>query len=187
MTTGEPPTLDGPSIKPGYLTTEFWQANLVHLFAALSSILVFANVNIAHLTAIQGAIPAVALVASVLAQTAYNNKRANVKLHQLSQWGEVNVAKASALKPLAPVVANIVTAADPALAAPLAKVEGAVAAAKEGWTQDQQDAQQELQFPTSVPDGTDPAATAGDPPADEPAPADSTDVVVPDNMPTEVS
>lgn len=154
VTQGEPPTVDGPSVKPGYLTTEFWQTNLVHLFAAVSSLLVFLNVNIAHLTTIQGLIPMVAIGASLLAQTAYNNKRANVKMHQISKWGEVNVAK---LAPLAPVVVNLAEAADP-------KIKGAVDAFNEGWA--------EFPSPEAVPAPEAPAdATDVEVPADEPSEA----------------
>lgn len=167
VTQGEPPTVDGPSVKPGYLTTEFWQTNLVHLFAAVSSLLVFFNVNLSHLTVIQGLIPLGALAASLIAQTAYNNKRAAVKIRQISNWGEVNVAKLAPLKPLEPLVADLVKAADPSLAA---KVGGAAHALNEGWTE----------FPSA-----DAVASTPDAAPVDAAPADATPVALPADLSTE--
>jgi hypothetical protein len=130
---GAPPTVDGPTIKAGYLTTEFWQTNLVHLFSVVSSVLVFYNVNLSHLTAIQGLIPIASIAASLIAQLAYSNKRTAVKLHALTQWGEINAARVKAdVTPLLPAIGMVAKAVDPAI---YEEAKGTIDAAAKAWNE----------------------------------------------------
>jgi hypothetical protein len=116
-----------PVLRPGYLTTEFWQTNIIHALGAVTSLLVLLHVNIAHLSVMQGLIPMLALGLSFAAQAIYGNKRARLKEQQLVKWAEVAKTRATPYLPLAEGVAKSI---DPNLYAQGTEL---VHAAVEGW------------------------------------------------------
>ena len=65
-------------VKPGWTTSEFWQTLLVH---AIAGIVALGTVFHTHfsLNGLQAVVPAVALVASAVAQSVYSHSRATVK------------------------------------------------------------------------------------------------------------
>ena len=65
-------------VNPGWTTTEFWQTLIVHLLVAIVAL---GTVFHAHwnLNGLQAIVPAVALMASALAQGFYSHSRATVK------------------------------------------------------------------------------------------------------------
>jgi hypothetical protein len=65
-------------VKPGWTTTEFWQTLFVH---AIVAVVALGTVFHAHwnLNGLQAIVPAVALMASALAQGFYSHSRATVK------------------------------------------------------------------------------------------------------------
>ena len=109
-------TLDAPPIKSGFQTSEFWQAAFLHAIAALSAILVLLHVKIDKLTAVQAAVPTVAMIVSVVAGWAYHDKRLSLKIAQLDSWLHVNVAALAPAAALLPVAESVLKVAAPALA-----------------------------------------------------------------------
>ena len=168
MTHGESPTLDGPTIKPGIRTTEFWQAIFVHLFASVSALAVFFNVNLSHLSVVQGLIPIAALVASFIAQAAYHDKRANLKGQQISAWAEVNVARVQALQPVVsnylPMIQSVGSLIAPAQAKQVqdvfVKAEAAARVADAAWHQDMRDVPSPVPAPLDIAINTTPVVEA---------------------------
>jgi hypothetical protein len=69
----------GPGeVKPGYTTTEFWQTVFVHLIAAIVALGTVFHTHF-DLNGLQAIVPAIALVASAIAQSVYSHSRATVK------------------------------------------------------------------------------------------------------------
>lgn len=65
-------------VKPGWTTTEFWQTVFVHAIAAVVALGTVFHTNF-NLNGLQAIVPAVALVASAIAQSVYSHSRATVK------------------------------------------------------------------------------------------------------------
>jgi DMSO reductase anchor subunit len=69
---------DPGQIKPGWTTTEFWQTVFVHAIAAVVALGTVIHTNF-NLNGLQAIVPAIALVASAIAQSVYSHSRATVK------------------------------------------------------------------------------------------------------------
>lgn len=65
-------------MKPGYTTTEFWQTVFVHLIAAIVALGTVFHTHF-DLNGLQAIVPAIALLASAIAQSVYSHSRATVK------------------------------------------------------------------------------------------------------------
>jgi DMSO reductase anchor subunit len=65
-------------VKPGWTTTEFWQTMIVHLIAAVIALGTVFHTNF-NLNGLQAIVPAVAVIASAIAQSMYSHSRASVK------------------------------------------------------------------------------------------------------------
>jgi hypothetical protein len=70
--------LDPGAVKPGWTTTEFYQALLVNVIGAIVAIVTLFKTNFS-LNGAQAAVPAVALAAATVAQAVYTLSRAKVK------------------------------------------------------------------------------------------------------------
>jgi DMSO reductase anchor subunit len=69
----------GPGeVRPGWTTTEFWQTVFVHAIAAVVALGTVIHTNF-NLNGLQAIVPAVALIASAIAQSVYSHSRATVK------------------------------------------------------------------------------------------------------------
>jgi hypothetical protein len=69
----------GPGeVKPGWTTSEFWQTLLIHVIAAVVALGTVFHTHF-NLNGLQAVVPAVALVASAVAQSVYSHSRATVK------------------------------------------------------------------------------------------------------------
>jgi hypothetical protein len=69
---------DPGQVKPGWTTTEFWQTVFVHAIAAVVALGTVIHTNF-NLNGLQAIVPAIALVASAIAQSVYSHSRATVK------------------------------------------------------------------------------------------------------------
>jgi hypothetical protein len=74
MTKQRPPG----DVKPGWTTSEFWQTLLVHGIAAIVALGTVFHTHF-KLNGLQAIVPAVALIASAVAQAVYSQSRATVK------------------------------------------------------------------------------------------------------------
>jgi hypothetical protein len=82
----------GPGqVKPGWTTTEFWQTVFVHLIAAVVALGTVIHTNF-NLNGLQAIVPAIALVASAIAQSVYSHSRATVKASAQAAGAQVKLA-----------------------------------------------------------------------------------------------
>lgn len=81
-------------VKPGWTTTEFWQTVFVHLVAAVVALGTVFHTNF-DLNGLQAIVPAIALIASAVAQSIYSYSRATVKSSAQSARAQVMTASAA--------------------------------------------------------------------------------------------
>jgi ABC-type transporter Mla MlaB component len=72
------PVQVSPTPKPGYLTTEFWSTQIVHLLTLVSMVLTL-NGHTFHDTALTPLVPTAAILASGIAQGWYSYTRGKLK------------------------------------------------------------------------------------------------------------
>lgn len=101
---------DPGQIKPGWTTTEFWQTVFVHAISAVVALGTVIHTNF-NLNGLQAIVPAVALVASAIAQSVYSHSRATVKASAQAagaqvKTGEERSGKAAAAEP-APIIVQL--------------------------------------------------------------------------------
>lgn len=65
-------------VKSGWATSEFWQALLVHIIAAIVALGTVFHTHF-NLNGLQAIVPTVALLASAITQSVYSHSRATVK------------------------------------------------------------------------------------------------------------
>lgn len=82
-------------VKPGWTTSEFWQTVFVHAIAAVVALGTVFHTNF-NLNGLQAIVPAIALVASAVAQSVYSHSRATVKSSAQAAGAEVKLAGATA-------------------------------------------------------------------------------------------
>jgi DMSO reductase anchor subunit len=98
-------------VKPGWTTTEFWQTVFVHAIAAVVALGTVIHTNF-NLNGLQAIVPAVALVASAIAQSVYSHSRATVKASaqaagaQVKSAGEQSGGRAARAEPI-PIVVQL--------------------------------------------------------------------------------
>jgi hypothetical protein len=81
-------------VKPGWTTTEFWQTLIVHLIAAVVALGTVFHTNF-NLNGLQAIVPAVAVVASAIAQSMYSHSRASVKSAAQAAGAQAKIATAA--------------------------------------------------------------------------------------------
>lgn len=102
---------DPGQIKPGWTTTEFWQTVFVHAIAAVVALGTVIHTNF-NLNGLQAIVPAIALVASAIAQSVYSHSRATVKASAqvagaaVKSAGEVSGGKETRAE-LAPIIVQL--------------------------------------------------------------------------------
>lgn len=80
--------------KPGYLTTEFWTTNLVHLITVITMIAAAYGNDSFDGNKLQPLIPMASLLMSGLAQAFYNHSRAHIKVATTNAAAQVVSANA---------------------------------------------------------------------------------------------
>jgi hypothetical protein len=98
-------------VKPGWTTSEFWQTVFVHLIAAVVALGTVFHANF-NLNGLQAIVPAIALVASAVAQSVYSHSRATVKSSAQAAGAEVKLAGAASHRQVdgtepAPIVVRV--------------------------------------------------------------------------------
>ena len=78
-------------VKPGWTTTEFWQTLIVHLIAAVIALGTVFHTNF-NLNGLQAIVPAVAVIASAIAQSMYSHSRASVKSAAQAAGAQAKIA-----------------------------------------------------------------------------------------------
>jgi hypothetical protein len=81
-------------VKPGWTTTEFWQTLIVHLIAAVLALGTVFHTNF-KLNGLQAIVPAVAVIASAIAQSVYSHSRASVKSAAQAAGAQAKIADAA--------------------------------------------------------------------------------------------
>ena len=81
-------------VKPGWTTTEFWQTLIVHLIAAVIALGTVFHTNF-NLNGLQAIVPAVAVIASAIAQSMYSHSRASVKSAAQAAGAQAKIASAA--------------------------------------------------------------------------------------------
>lgn len=117
-----------PNVKPGYLTTEFWSTQLVHLLTLVSMVLTLTG-HTFHDTALTPLVPAAAIVASGLAQGWYSWSRGKLKA-QIAETASKSInAGPDPLKPMLAILDALTKLAEtrPATSAAATPVEPAAA------------------------------------------------------------
>lgn len=82
---------DPGQVKPGWTTTEFWQTVFVHAISAVVALGTVIHTNF-NLNGLQAIVPAIALVASAIAQSVYSHSRATVKASAQAAGAQVKTA-----------------------------------------------------------------------------------------------
>jgi hypothetical protein len=83
--------LNPGDVKPGWTTSEFWQTVFVHAIAAVVALGTVFHTNF-NLNGLQAIVPAIALVASAIAQSVYSHSRATVKSSAQAAGAKVKLA-----------------------------------------------------------------------------------------------
>src|ERR1700740_3293920 len=81
-------------VKPGWTTTEFWQTLVVHLIASVIALCTLFHTNF-NLNGLQAIVPAVAVIASAIAQSMYSHSRASVKSAAQAAGAQAEIASAA--------------------------------------------------------------------------------------------
>jgi hypothetical protein len=90
MTEQRPPG----DVKPGWTTSEFWQTLLVHFIAAVVALGTVFHTHF-NLNGLQAIVPAVAVMASAVAQSVYSHSRATVKSSAQSAGAQAKAVSAA--------------------------------------------------------------------------------------------
>lgn len=90
-------------IKPGYLTTEFWSTQILHVITALVTVSSLTGHTPFDASGLQPLIPVAALIMSALAQAAYNHGRAKLKAAPVPNTATTD---ATAMPPAVPDLVN---------------------------------------------------------------------------------
>jgi hypothetical protein len=85
-------------VKPGWTTTEFWQTLFVHLIVAVVALGTVFHTNF-NLNGLQAIVPAVALIASAVAQSIYSYSRSSVKSSAQAARAQIKAASVASLPP----------------------------------------------------------------------------------------
>lgn len=87
------------NVKPGYLTTEFWSTQIVHLLTLVSMVLTLTG-HTFHDTALTPLVPAAAIVASGIAQGWYSHSRGMLKAQATETASKALAVGPDPLKPM---------------------------------------------------------------------------------------